>query len=93
MQKHLSSSKAVQHEIKVLIEKRDYLRLLSSLTSYQDCTLMFSASHQIEGRGFHFVRQEHFPFNMAQEFQMLLEDAIANYNNDIAALNQHLKNI
>lgn len=93
MQKNLSSTKAVQFEIKQLIQKRDYLRLLSSLTSYQDCTMMFSASHEIEGRGFHFVRQEHFPFNMAQEFKMLLEDAIANYNSDIAALDQHLKNI
>jgi hypothetical protein len=55
--------------------------------------MMFSGADQIEGRGFHFVRQEHFPFNMAQEFKMLLEDAIANYNNDIASLNQHLKNI
>jgi folylpolyglutamate synthase/dihydropteroate synthase len=93
MQKNLSSTKAVLLEIKQLTDKRDYLRLLFSLTNYKDCTMMFSAFHEIEGRQFHFVRQEHFPFNMAQEFQMLLEDAIANYNSDIAALNQHLKNI
>jgi hypothetical protein len=93
MQKNYSSSKAVQFKIDQLIEKRDYLRLLFSLTSYKDCTLMFSASHKIEGRGFHFVRQEHFPFNLEQEFKMLLEDAISNYNSDIATLNQHLKNI
>jgi ribosomal protein L22 len=91
MQKNLSSTKAVKFEIDQLIQKRDYLRLLISLTNYKDCTMMFSASNEIEGRGFHFVRQEHFPFNMAQEFKMLLEDAIANYNSDIAALDQHLK--
>jgi len=93
MQKNYSSTKAVLLEIKQLTEKRDYLRLLFSLTNYKDCTMMFSAVDHIEGRGFHFVRQEHFPFNMSQEFQMLLEDAIANYNSDIASLNQHLKNI
>jgi len=93
MQKNYSSTKAVLLEIKQLTEKRDYLRLLFSLTNYKDCAMMFSAADHIEGRGFHFVRQEHFPFNMAQEFKMLLEDAIANYNSDIASLNQHLKTI
>jgi hypothetical protein len=33
------------------------------------------------------------PFNLANEFKMLIEDAIADYNSDIAALNEHLKNI
>jgi hypothetical protein len=93
MQKNLSSSNAVLLEIKQLSEKRDYLRLLCSLTNYQDCALMFSASSKFEGSTFNFVRQEHFPFNMAQEIRMLLEDAIANYNSDIATLKQHLKNI
>jgi len=93
MQKNLSSESAVLLEIKQLIEKRDYLRLLASLTNYKDCTMMFTASHKFEGSSFHFVRQEHFPFQMDQEFRMLLEDAIASYNCDLAALNQHLKNI
>lgn len=93
MQKNLSSTTAVLLEIKQLTEKRDYLRLLCSLTNYQDCTMMFSASHKFEGSSYHFVRQEHFPFKMDQEFRMLLEDAIASYNGDLAALNQHLKNI
>ena len=93
MQKNYSSSKAVQQEIKLITDKRNYLCILSSLTNYKDCEMMFSATDHIEGSGFHFVRQEHFPFNMAQEFKMLLEDAIANYNSDIATLNQHLNNI
>lgn len=90
MQINLSSRKAVQFQIDQLIKKRDYLRLLSSLTSYQDCTLMFSASHKIEGRGFHFVRQDNFPFILEKEFRILLDDAIETYNSDIAAYHQHL---
>jgi len=93
MQKNLSSQTAVLLEIKQLTEKRDYLRLLASLTNYKDCTMMFSASHKFEGSTFCYVRQENFPFKMDQEFRMLLEDAIASYNCDLAALNQHLKNI
>jgi hypothetical protein len=93
MKKNLSSETAVLLEIKQLIEKRDYLRLLLSLTNYQDCTLMFSASSKFEGSTYHFVRQENFPFKMDQEIRMLLEDAIASYNSDLASLNQHLKNI
>ena len=93
MQKNLSSQTAVLLEIKQLTEKRDYLRLLASLTNYKDCTMMFQASSKFEGSSYYFVRQENFPFKMDQEFRMLLEDAIANYNSDIATLNQHLKNI
>jgi hypothetical protein len=93
MQKNLSSQTAVLLEIKQLTEKRDYLRLLASLTNYKDCTMMFQASSKFEGSSYYFVRQENFPFNMDQEFRMLLEDAIANYNSDIATLNQHLKNL
>ena len=55
--------------------------------------MIFTASHKFEGSTFYRVRQEDFPFDMAQEFRMLLEDAIANYNSDIASLNQHLKTI
>jgi hypothetical protein len=54
---------------------------------------MFQASSKFEGSSYYFVRQENFPFKMDQEFRMLLEDAIASYNCDLAALNQHLKNI
>ena len=93
MQKNLSSTTAVLLEIKRLNEKRDYLRLLSSLTNYKDCAMIFTASHKFEGSTFQSVRQEDFPFDMAQEFRMLIEDAIANYNSDIAALSEHLKNI
>jgi hypothetical protein len=93
MQKNLSSSTAVLLEIKQLTQKRDYLRLLTSLTNYKDCLMIFTASHKFEGSTFYRVRQEDFPFDMAQEFRMLLEDAIANYNSDIASLNQHLKTI
>ena len=93
MQKNLSSNTAVLLEIKQLTEKRDYLRLLCSLTNYKDCAMIFTASHKFEGSTFQSVRQDQFPFDMAQEFKMLLEDAIANYNSDIAALNQHLKTI
>ena len=93
MQKNLSSETAVLLEIKQLTEKRDYLRLLASLTNYKNCTMMFEAAHKFEGYGFYFVRQENFPYQLDQEFKMLLEDAIANYNSDLASLNQHLKNI
>ena len=93
MQKNLSSEYAVLLEIKQLTEKREYLRLLLSLTNYRDCTMFFSASHKFEGSSFFYIRQDQFPFNMAQEFRMLIEDAVANYNSDIAALNEHLKNI
>ena len=93
MQKNLSSTTAVLLEIKQLTEKRDYLRLLASLTDYKDCTMMFQASSKFEGSSYYFVRQENFPFKMDQEFRMLLEDAIASYNSDLATLNQHLKNI
>lgn len=93
MQKNLSSSTAVLLEIKQLNEKRDYLRLLLQLSNYADCVMMFQASHKFEGASHYFVRQEHFPFDMVQEFKMLLEDAIASYNSDLAALNQHLKTI
>jgi hypothetical protein len=55
--------------------------------------MIFTASHKFEGSTFQSVRQEDFPFDMAQEFRMLIEDAIANYNSDIAALSEHLKNI
>jgi hypothetical protein len=93
MQKNLSSVTAVLLEIKQLTTKRDYLRLLCSLTNYKDCAMIFTASHKFEGETFQSVNQENFPFDLAQEFKMLLEDAIANYNSDLAALNQHLKNI
>jgi hypothetical protein len=93
MQKNLSSTTAVLLEIKRLNQKRDHLRLLSSLTNYQDCAMIFTASHKFEGSTFQSVRQEDFPFDMAEEFRMLIEDAIANYNSDIAALSGHLKNI
>ena len=93
MQKNLSSETAVLLEIKQLTEKRDYLRLLASLINYKDCTMMFQASSKFEGASYYFVRQENFPFKMDEEFKMLLEDAIVNYNSDIATLNQHLKNI
>ena len=93
MQKNLSSVKAVQQEIKLLINKRNYLTLLLSLKNYKDCVMMLSASHEIEGRGFHFVRQEHFPFDMEKEFRMLFEDAISNLNSDIATLELHLKSL
>ena len=93
MQKNLSSTSAVLLEIKRLTEKRDYLRLLCFLTNYKDCAMIFTASHKFKGSTFQSVRQEDFPFDMAQEFKMLLEDAIANYNSDLASLNQHLKNI
>ena len=93
MQKNLSSTTAVLLEIKRLNEKRDYLRLLASLTNYKDCAMIFTASHKFEGSTFQSVRQEDFPFDMAQEFRMLIEDAIANYNSDIATLTEHLKYI
>jgi hypothetical protein len=91
MQKNLSSTTAVLLEIKRLNEKRDYLRLLASLTNYKDCAMIFTASHKFEGSTFQSVRQDDFPFDMAQEFRMLIEDAIANYNSDIATLTEHLK--
>ena len=93
MQKNLSSTTAVLLEIKQLTDKREYLRLLSSLTNYRDCAMIFTAAHKFEGSTFISIRQENFPFDMAKEFKMLIEDAIANYNSDLAALNQHLKNI
>ena len=93
MQTNLSSTTAVLLEIKRLNEKRDYLRLLASLTNYKDCAMIFTASHKFEGSTFQSVRQEDFPFDMAQEFRMLIEDAIANYNSDIATLTEHLKYI
>jgi len=93
MQTNLSSTTAVLLEIKRLNEKRDYLRLLASLTNYKDCAMIFTASHKFEGSTFQSVRQDDFPFDMAQEFRMLIEDAIANYNSDIATLNEHLKYI
>ena len=93
MQKNLSSTTAVLLEIKRLNEKRDYLRLLASLTNYKDCAMIFTASHKFEGSLFQSVRQDDFPFDMAQEFRMLIEDAIANYNSDIATLTEHLKYI
>jgi len=93
MQKNLSSTTAVLLEIKRLNEKRDYLRLLASLTNYKDCAMIFTASHKFEGSTFQSVRQDDFPFDMAQEFRMLIEDAIANYNSDIATLTEHLKYI
>jgi len=93
MQKNLSSTTAVLLEIKRLNEKRDYLRLLASLTNYKDCAMIFTASHKFEGSTFQSVRQDDFPFDMAQEFRMIIEDAIANYNSDIATLTEHLKYI
>lgn len=93
MQKKLSSSTAVLLEIKRLTEKREQLRLLSSLTNYSDCALIFTASHKFEGSTFQSVRQEDIPFNLANEIRMIIEDAIADYNSDIATLTQHLKNI
>ena len=93
MQKNLSSTTAVLLEIKQLTQKRDYLRLLCSLTNYKDCAMIFTASHKFEGSTFQSVRQDDFPFDMAQEFRMLIEDAIANYNSDIATLTEHLKYI
>ena len=93
MQTNLSSTTAVLLEIKRLNEKRDYLRLLASLTNYKDCAMIFTASHKFEGSTFQSVRKEDFPFDMAQEFRMLIEDAIANYNSDIATLTEHLKYI
>jgi len=93
MQKNLSSTTAVLLEIKRLNEKRDYLRLLASLTNYKDCAMIFTAFHKFEGSTFQSVRQDDFPFDMAQEFRMLIEDAIANYNSDIATLTEHLKYI
>ena len=93
MQTNLSSTTAVLLEIKRLNEKRDYLRLLASLTNYKDCAMIFTASHKFEGSTFQSVRQDDFPFDMAQEFRMLIEDAIANYNSDIATLTEHLKYI
>jgi len=93
MQKNLSSTNAVLLEIKRLNGKRDYLRLLASLTNYKDCAMIFTASHKFEGSTFQSVRQDDFPFDMAQEFRMLIEDAIANYNSDIATLTEHLKYI
>ena len=93
MQKNLSSTTAVLLEIKRLNEKRDYLRLLASLTNYKDCAMIFTASHKFEGSTFQSVRQDDFSFDMAQEFRMLIEDAIANYNSDIATLTEHLKYI
>jgi hypothetical protein len=93
MQKNLSSETAVLLEIKQLINKREYLRLLSSLTNYSDCALIFSASHHFQGATFQRITQDEMPFNLANEFKILIEDAIADYNSDIAALNEHLKNI
>jgi len=93
MQKNLSSTSAVLLEIKRLNEKREYLRLLSSLTNYSDCALIFTASHKFEGSTFQSIRQDDIPFNLANEIRMIIEDAIADYNSDIATLNQHLKNI
>ena len=93
MQKNLSSTTAVLLEIKRLNEKRDYLRLLASLTNYKDSAMIFTASHKFEGSTFQSVRQDDFSFDMAQEFRMLIEDAIANYNSDIATLTEHLKYI
>jgi hypothetical protein len=91
--KHLSSETAVLLEIKQLTEKRDYLRLLCSLTEFESCAFMFYARNRHNVQSHYFVRQEHFPFNMEQEFRMFFEDAIANINHDIATLNHHLKNI
>lgn len=93
MQKNLSSETAVLLEIKRLTAKREYLRLLLSLSNYKDCAMVFTASHKFEGSTYQSVRQDDFPFNMAQEFRMLLEDAVANYNSDIATLSEHLKNL
>lgn len=93
MQKNLSSTTAVLLEIKRLNEKREYLRLLTSLTNYSDCALIFTASHKFEGSTFQSIRQEDIPFNLANEFKMLIEDAISDYNSDIATLKEHLKNI
>jgi hypothetical protein len=93
MQKNLSSETAVLLEIKRLNEKREYLRLLSSLTNYKDCAIIFTASHKFEGNTFVSLREENLPFNLANEIKMLIEDAISDYNSDIATLNQHLKNI
>ena len=93
MQTNLSSSTAVLLEIKRLTEKREYLRLLTSLTNYKDCALIFTASHKFEGSTFQSIRQEDIPFNLANEFKMLIEDAISDYNSDIATLKEHLKNI
>jgi hypothetical protein len=93
MQKNLSSETAVLLEIKQLINKRENLRLLSSLTNYSDCTITFAASRKFEGYTYYSITQNNFPFNLEQEIKMLIEDAIANYNSDIATLNEHLKNI
>ena len=93
MQTNLSSSTAVLLEIKRLTEKREYLRLLTSLTNYKDCALIFTASHKFEGSTFQSIRQEDILFNLANEFKMLIEDAISDYNSDIATLKEHLKNI
>ena len=93
MQKNLSSVTAVLLEIKQLTEKRDYLSLLCSLTNYKDCAMIFTATHKLEGATYQSIKQKNFPFDLAKEFKMLMEDAIANYNSDLASLNQHLKNL
>jgi hypothetical protein len=93
MQKNLSSEIAVLLEIKQLIDKRENLRLLLSLTNFTNCTISFAASHKFEGSTHYSIKQENFPFNLEQEFKMLIEDAIANYNSDIASLNEHLKHL
>jgi hypothetical protein len=93
MQKNLSSETAVLLEIKQLINKRENLRLLNSLTNYHDCAFIFTASQKFEGNTFQCIKQDDIPFNLSEEIKMLIEDAIAQYNSDIATLNEHLKNI
>jgi len=93
MQKNLSSTDAVLLEIKKLQNKKETLQLINSFQNFRNIKILFACTNNEGLEQMIWLTNDMLPFHLPNELTNLLDDAIDQYNRDIAAYAQHLKNL
>ena len=88
-----SNARSVLEEIQRLTKKKENLILIRSFKNYKNVKVLFSSSNSDGVEQMIWLTNDMIPFQLGNEIQNLLDDAIDEYEKDIQTLSLHLKNL
>jgi CO dehydrogenase/acetyl-CoA synthase gamma subunit (corrinoid Fe-S protein) len=88
-----SDARSVLEQIQRLTKKKDQLILIRSFRNFRNVKVLFSSTNSDGVDQMIWLTNDMIPFQLGNEIENLLDDAVDEYEKDIQTLSLHLKNL
>ena len=88
-----SNARSVLEEIQRLTKKKDQLITIRSFKNFRNVKVLFSSTNSDGAEQMIWLTNDMIPFQLGNEIENLLDDAVDEFEKDIQTLSLHLKNL